>query len=163
MIVRELTLQEFTAFEKADFTFSPGVNVLLGPNATGKSHVMKAIYSVLKAWDAANLDGTRKRPDQSEVPLKMLEKLRNVFKPEGHDAGRLVRMPRKEKTATISLISDLGKFCIELGGDAQPISVPKRIEPARCIFLPTREALSMYEGFGRSRSQSDFGRIRRTL
>ena len=32
----------FTVFDHAEFTFSPGVNVLIGKNGTGKTHVLKA-------------------------------------------------------------------------------------------------------------------------
>lgn len=31
----------FTAFRKLQLDFSPGLNVLIGPNATGKTHLMK--------------------------------------------------------------------------------------------------------------------------
>ena len=39
MKVESLIVKNFTVFEKAEFAFSPGVNVLIGANATGKSHV----------------------------------------------------------------------------------------------------------------------------
>ena len=50
MKIGGLRLKEFTAFSDVGFEFSPGLNVLLGANATGKSHVLKVLYSVLKAW-----------------------------------------------------------------------------------------------------------------
>jgi len=44
-----LTLQNFTAFTDQTFEFVPGLNVLVGENGTGKTHVMKALY----AWQMA--------------------------------------------------------------------------------------------------------------
>lgn len=44
-----LTLQNFTAFADQTFEFVPGLNVLVGENGTGKTHVMKALY----AWQMA--------------------------------------------------------------------------------------------------------------
>jgi hypothetical protein len=48
MSVASLTLGEFSVFRDAKFAFSPGLNVLIGANATGKSHVVKLLYSILK-------------------------------------------------------------------------------------------------------------------
>ena len=47
MKLRHLELHRFTAFETAKFEFTPGVNVLIGENGTGKSHVLKLIYVTL--------------------------------------------------------------------------------------------------------------------
>jgi recombinational DNA repair ATPase RecF len=45
--IQSLSLKQFTAFEEAKFDFSPSINVLIGENATGKSHVMKILYTML--------------------------------------------------------------------------------------------------------------------
>jgi ABC-type ATPase involved in cell division len=39
-----LRLTNFTAFADASFEFSPAINVLVGENGTGKTHLMKALY-----------------------------------------------------------------------------------------------------------------------
>jgi hypothetical protein len=44
-----LTLQNFTVFADQTFEFVSGINVLIGKNGTGKTHVMKALY----AWQMA--------------------------------------------------------------------------------------------------------------
>ena len=41
-----LALENFTAFKETSFEWSPGVNVLIGANGTGKTHIMKFI----KIW-----------------------------------------------------------------------------------------------------------------
>ncbi len=40
-----LRLTNFTVFKDAEFTFTPGVNVFVGENGTGKTHVLKALYA----------------------------------------------------------------------------------------------------------------------
>ena len=40
-----MTLQNFTAFTNQTFEFISGINVLVGENGTGKTHVMKALYA----------------------------------------------------------------------------------------------------------------------
>ena len=41
---KSLRLENFTAFADASFEFVPGINVFVGENGTGKTHVMKAMY-----------------------------------------------------------------------------------------------------------------------
>ena len=41
-----LRLKNFTAFSDAYLEFMPGVNVFVGENGTGKTHVMKALYAM---------------------------------------------------------------------------------------------------------------------
>ena len=43
---KSLRLNNFTAFADAFFEFVSGVNVLVGENGTGKTHVMKALYAM---------------------------------------------------------------------------------------------------------------------
>jgi AAA domain, putative AbiEii toxin, Type IV TA system/AAA domain len=54
-MLTRLHLSAFTVFADADFTFGPGLNILVGSNATGKSHVLQAGYAVL----AGAVDGHR--------------------------------------------------------------------------------------------------------
>src|SRR5688500_19388118 len=45
MQVRRLHLSAFTDFDEAEFEFVPGINVLMGENGTGKSHVLRILYA----------------------------------------------------------------------------------------------------------------------
>jgi predicted ATP-dependent endonuclease of OLD family len=40
MKLGQLTIHDFSAFEDASLEFSPGINVFIGQNATGKSHLL---------------------------------------------------------------------------------------------------------------------------
>ena len=48
-MLKRLHLRNFTVFEDADFEFGPGLNVVVGTNGTGKSHVLKLGYVVEEA------------------------------------------------------------------------------------------------------------------
>ncbi len=43
---QSLRLENFTAFASVSFEFVPGLNVFVGKNGTGKTHVMKALYAM---------------------------------------------------------------------------------------------------------------------
>lgn len=47
-MLKRLHVQNFTVFAEAEFEFSPGLNVIVGTNGTGKSHVLKLGYAVEK-------------------------------------------------------------------------------------------------------------------
>jgi len=49
--IDKLRLENFTAFKDLTMEFSPGINAIIGENATGKTHVLKVLYAVLQADD----------------------------------------------------------------------------------------------------------------
>ena len=44
MIVKRFCAENFRNIEKCDIEFSPGVNLLYGQNAQGKTNVIEGIY-----------------------------------------------------------------------------------------------------------------------
>lgn len=137
MKLKRLELRGFTAFENAEFSFAPGINVLIGENGTGKSHVLKSLRALMSTAaphvtrdaQAGTLDG----------------ELRASFLPDG--LGDLIRTGRDD--ATLWLITDGGEVLCTLGaGEDVSISDPTSWREApRALFIPSREALAMYEGF----------------
>lgn len=49
MIIKSLRLENYTVFKENSLTFHDGINVFIGENATGKTHVLKLLYSACKA------------------------------------------------------------------------------------------------------------------
>ena len=49
-MLNQLHLKHFTVFQDTSFDFSPGLNVIIGDNGTGKTHVLKLGYLFLRAW-----------------------------------------------------------------------------------------------------------------
>jgi recombinational DNA repair ATPase RecF len=50
----KLHLQNFTVFQDAEFSFVPGINVLVGANGTGKTHLMKVLFGYQLASNRGN-------------------------------------------------------------------------------------------------------------
>ncbi len=75
MTITRLKLERFTAFESLEVEFSPRVNIFLGTNGTGKTHLMKVVYAAC---------------DVTKSDLGFVEKLVRVFLPSGRGPpGRL--------------------------------------------------------------------------
>ena len=79
MPLTRVELEHFTAFSKLGLDLSPGINVLVGANSTGKTHLMKVCYA---ACDAYLKDA------------KFADKIVGSFLPSGRSIGRLVRRQR---------------------------------------------------------------------
>src|SRR5262249_25966192 len=120
--------------------FCHGVNVLLGTNATGKSHTLKALYAPLKTFEQTG----------TTIPLaeRMREKLANTFKPDDGYMGRLVH--RRKGQGWLHLYGTSGEIGLTLytkGKHPLKMRAESWQSEAPAIFLPTREVLAMYEGF----------------
>ncbi len=137
MSVDRLLLKNFTTFEKVNLQLNGGLNVFIGENATGKSHAMKAMYAALRF--------EHDRHDRFGSSLS------EVFLPDGSDLRRLVRRPpprTSKKNAVIELRADGKSFRYEI--DATTGDGTKQGALAKngsALFVPTREALAMHEGF----------------
>jgi len=157
-----LDLHQFTSFRDARLDFASGVNVFIGENATGKSHVLKLLYalteSVRRHVRGEGLDGRRDEPLESIVR----EMLLSVFLPD--ELGRLVRrVPKGAKTATVDVtwangaalrleLTTQGSLKASLNGDLSALE--------NAVFIPTREVLSTYPGFTAAwlKRESEFDR-----
>ena len=62
-MLNTLHIQRFTVFQDARFEFSPGLNIIIGDNGTGKTHVLKLGYLFSRAW-----------PDLTEKQLRLMSK-----------------------------------------------------------------------------------------
>lgn len=78
-MITRLKVNKFTAFDEMDITFSKGVNIFIGENATGKTHILKMLYSTCYVAD-------------SNIQTPLSQKINNVFLPDG--IGRLARRSR---------------------------------------------------------------------
>ena len=146
MKVSSITLQGFSVFEKATLKFCPGVNVLIGTNATGKSHLMKVMYSMMKASEQAVWN-----TDNVALMYKVLlpDKLAKVFRPQNGSLGRLVKRAVGRKSADVSLnfSSEVGSLSFKATTTGKLVarrtgqSVTKA-EPS--LFIPSREVLSFH-------------------
>jgi len=79
-MITKVRFEKFTAFESLEVDCSPGVNVFIGANATGKTHVLKTIYAAC---------------DITKSKKGFAEKINKVFLPSKEQIGRLVKRSRR--------------------------------------------------------------------
>jgi hypothetical protein len=145
MPVTALSVKDFTAFSETSLDFTPGLNIFIGANAVGKTHLMKLVYAVLKTAEAVSVNGAI---GWEQLGLKLGLKLSGVFKPDGDRIGRLVKRARGRNHAEVTLRCGSG----ETHQTTFHFSTLDRIEikqwsvptTASCVFLPAHEVLSIY-------------------
>ena len=143
MAIHNLILEEFSVFEKAEFSFSPGLNILLGANSTGKTHLMKLLYSCLKACKRFG-----KNADLNES--KLATKLSGVFKTRDDEIGLLVRRGADPRMATVKLYGSGFSVDYRIFGKSSTSELSgynHDYKAAASLFIPTSEMLSSFEGF----------------
>jgi predicted ATPase len=118
-------------------SFSEGINVFIGENGSGKTHIMKALYSACQA------------SRQSVTGLGFAAKLVRVFHPEGLSLHRLVRRGHGNKSACIRVATEKNALTISFdakhksGGMVSGGEGWKReFETQYSTFIPAKEILS---------------------
>lgn len=61
MTLTDITLYNFRSYEEAKFSFAPGVTIIAGPNGSGKTNILEAIYTLCvgKSFRDSDSDLTR--------------------------------------------------------------------------------------------------------
>jgi predicted ATPase len=136
---QSLSLKQFTAFEEAKFDFSPSINVLIGENATGKSHVMKILYTMLKVCENAHQRQISYERSKERLHLK----LHDVF--QVNNDNKLVRS--MVGMAEVYLAYASKAFNFKIGADGFLMRYEHLPNPSPSIYLPAQEFLSKNEGF----------------
>lgn len=143
MAAQRIALRDFTAFERVEIPLAAGINVFLGENGTGKTHVLKAIYAVLKAAEH------RHHPTLPGVSVGFDQDLIALFRPADDDVERLRRIGvRGRPEEHVRLETDRYSCRCELGHLLfVTFREPRRPPGPEPIFLPSRDVLAIYEGF----------------
>jgi len=150
-MLESLHVKNFTAFGKADFEFAPGVNVIVGENGTGKTHVLKLGYSCANVVNESVRKSGTAKPVIPYLKSAVAEKLVNVFMPD--ELGRLARRNRRgrQRTEVTCRFSNSSQLEFSLNTASKSgVTVEKPLPQwldKLPVYLPTRELLSIYPGF----------------
>ena len=147
-MLRCIRFKKIAAFEDARIDFSPGINVLIGANATGKTHAMKLAYCLLRVSRELEGNGAGGRRVGSQLAEMIKAKLASVFRPDQAKIGRLVRRAQGRRKASVELEMTGGSLTFTLSTLGAVVGERRGSEIAPpSIFLPAREMLSIYPGF----------------
>lgn len=149
-MLSELKVKNFTRFREHTFQFSPHLNVFVGENGVGKSHLMKLLHANLRALCRAK----NAPSDFSKAYLEktIAQRLMGVFMPDalGRLAMRTVGHVRAEVEMTIRSHPPCKlsyHFSTRAEAKVSVEAAPSEAREIQSVFIPTREMLSIYPGF----------------
>ena len=133
MSLTRIKLERFTAFSNLDMELSPGLNVLLGENGTGKTHVMKVCYAACASFAWGLGFGT---------------KLAEIFMPRRGALGRLVKRRMGGGKALVEVYRGerklVASFSNQESGDTAFSDYDERWADGRVpsVYIPTGDPLA---------------------
>jgi len=141
----KIEFEKFTAFEKLSIPFSPGINVFVGENGTGKTHILKSIYSVCSVLNR-----------QANLAEEVVE----LFLPSHRQIGRLVKRFKASQKGSFKVFrQDEGQTEISLGlnltshntlPDRKQISGHRKTwfeNSFKAVYIPVKDMLANAPGF----------------
>jgi len=146
-ILKSASIKKFSLFSNETLEFSSGLNVFIGKNGCGKSHLIKLLYTLVK--ECGNAPGNGSALEAEKLENRLASKLAGVFRPEGDRIGRLVQRKTGRGSAEVSATFSNGKKCGFTLSTLDKISGSKGNVGTlnEAAFLPSREVLALFEGF----------------
>ena len=136
--ITRIKLTRFTGFHSLDFQPSAGINVLVGANGTGKTHIMKVAYAACEAT----------RPQ-----VRLADKLVAVFLPSQGGMGRLVKRQRGRSEAVVQIWRGDSNIRVKFSTAfkqaerAQTTLRHWHDNPVKSVYIPVKEMLANGPGF----------------
>ncbi|MCX7949792.1 MAG: AAA family ATPase [Treponemataceae bacterium] len=139
MSLTKLMCKHFTVFDSLTVDLSPGINVFIGQNGTGKTHLMKLAYAAC---------------DITKSKVNFAEKLNRVFLPSQRSIGRLVKRQQGRSQCEVAVYRDTLQLNLSFSNHthkAESATVIGQEEwfarPLESVFIPVKEMLSNGPGF----------------
>ncbi len=143
MSLTKVRLHNFTAFRDLTIEWGPGINVLVGENATGKTHILKVLYA------ACDITKSKKH---------FAEKLVRVFLPSKDIVGRLVHRQRGSSQCRVEVARNANDVQISISAafsshTKSHVGVTVKgaqkwyAHPVESVYIPVKEMLANAPGF----------------
>lgn len=140
MNIKSVNIKNFTVFDDFELNLSSGINIIIGNNGTGKTHLLKGLYAVCESINNLN---------KSIIPYNIAQP---YFKVNTMDLVRDKSYKDKKTSIRVNYLNDgYVKYVItkhermELAEDGLPYKdIDFNISD---IFIPAKEILSHSRGF----------------
>lgn len=130
MNIQNVTIKNFTVFEEIQIDFLKGINIIIGENGSGKTHLLKLIYGIGETMD-------HKNPCHISKDYFKTTSL-NLIKKDNLDSNiRIKYSDNKEVSYVFPKVDDGFEVMGYNGNEVVPKS----------IFIPAKEMLSHSKGF----------------
>lgn len=147
-MIKRFELENFTAFDKLGIDFSPRVNLIIGENSTGKTHLLKAAYGICSTGLISE-ESPELKP--AEVNRHLTTKFQSLFLPNRNSPAQMHRNGAKERARLQICFAGDYEISVEFSRKSKLLKVRETIPferyKAQAIFIPTKEVISFMKGF----------------
>lgn len=153
-MLKRMTIRNMTVFSRADLDYARHLNVFVGENGSGKTHLLKIAYTLLAVGAEEGLKLTPGPTPKSVLQIRIADKLVKVFRPE--QLGNLVHRKQEGPEQTeceVELEFDDRRLNVGFGfgskseSDVNIETMPSHWSSETPVYLPTRELLTIYPNF----------------
>ena len=147
-MITNLTLKNFTVFKDLSIDFSAKINVIIGENGTGKTHLLKAAYGL-----CAGAPLFKNKPETSEEDLEatLTAKLLRLFMPLDDKLGKLHHQGAADQGYLSARFAGGQNIAATFFNNSKALAIQDRTDyeqyQADAVFIPTKEVLSFMKGF----------------
>lgn len=145
MKIKELELSGFTCFNENKLQFSNNINIIIGKNGTGKTHILKLLAAVLSSNDILLKSSTNSKERLESI---VAEQLIAFFKPE--QLGRLVRRQQGRTSSKVKVKIDNNLLEFGFANNSKSnvkIDNNSEFPQINFLYIPPREMFTLYDGF----------------
>lgn len=138
-MISKFVAKNFTAFSDLNIAFSPGINIFIGKNGTGKTHIMKAVYAACSVIDSREVKTLEQKVYSIFLPNTIG---RLVRRSKGRGSGSFVvhRWMDRERTLSLSLTT---QNKVEVKG----LKSWQDDVRFQAIYIPVKDMLANAPGF----------------
>ncbi|RYD35259.1 MAG: ATP-binding cassette domain-containing protein, partial [Verrucomicrobiaceae bacterium] len=108
-ILKTASIRKFGLFTDETLEFSAGINIFIGGNGCGKSHLLKLLYTLVKECGHSPANGSVLESEKLEN--RLAKKLARVFRPDDDRIGHLVQRGTGHRSAEVSAVLTDGGKC----------------------------------------------------
>lgn len=137
MSLKKISLENFTVFSKMEIEFCDGINVFIGENGTGKTHIIKLLYAACQAAQA------------KKTGIDFQTKIVKVFRPDEFSLLRLSKRGVGASNSSVKVFSNKSNLVlsfhskfkknVETTGSEK---WEKEFAELTSTFIPAKEILS---------------------
>lgn len=157
--IKSLRVENFVAFQELKWNDHASLNVIIGENDTGKTHLLKLLYAMARAIE----DYGKKQagPEPKELSELLASKLRWTFLPQKMELGRLVTRGSGSRLSVDLFWNQDGYLKFGFGKDTTSKIVEintnglPELAGNKASFLPPKEILSIFDAIVATREAAE--------
>lgn len=154
--ISRLELTNFTCFSEVSFEFSSGINVFIGENGTGKTHILKSMFSLLKKhyesdiWYAEENEDEKVKLQKVILSASIERNFKEIFK--CYESTKTLIRQGANKFQISAFFNDkkVGYFHNVISDSSEKLGLNENSNPfisRNMLYLPPNEMISWSKGF----------------